>query len=261
MSGERRRHPRESTLISCHVRAGKQIYEGTVMNLCEDGAFVATPAPLADETAIQLRFRHPRSHETVKARAVVAWRVRPGEGSLGIGVRLVDSLTALEPHSGAVASASGTWARPDLTGVSGIWSTVPHPRDHHTPNIHSGEFAPVGDGDLSERRGLSTPDTGRAQAGRRRVSITQPGDHPVMALLQNVSEAGFSAACERPPPEGKLFRLEIPDEGEAITLTGRVVWRTNTSGGLRSFGAEIVQYGGSASRARYEALVNRLRRT
>ncbi len=251
---ERRKYPREGCLISGHVRAGARIYECTLVDICEDGCFAVTPAPFDSESMIQVRFRHPRSNELVKARAVVARRIRPGEGRMGLGLRLVDTLGSLEPASGAQSSSSGTWSRPELATRSGTWSRY---------DLGQGVASLTGEHEIAsdiERRGKRTDDTSRTDAGRVRVQLQIGGGGRAMALLINMSEGGFCAASEHPPPEGKLMRLETRYRNQLIAVTSKVVWRSDTAAGLRTFGARILQFGDSGSKESWAHMLASLRR-
>jgi len=250
---ERRKYPREGCLISGHVRSGKRIYECTLVDICEDGCFAVTQAPFDPETLIQVRFRHPRSDELVKARAVVARRIRPGEGRVGVGLRLVDTLSSLEPAAGAAPSTSGTWSRPELVTRSGTWRTFD--LENKVTDL-TGEHETISD---EERRGAANDDTGRADAGRMRVQLQIGGGGRAMALLMNMSEGGFCAASEHPPPEGKLMRLELRYRNQPVTVTAKVVWRSDRAGGLRTFGARILQFGDTRSKESWAGLLRSLR--
>ncbi len=253
MTGDRRRYMREACLISAHVRHGKRIYEGTVLNVCEDGAFVVTGAPFDEDASVQLRFRHPRTDATVKARAVVCRRVRPGQGQTGLGLRLLDELTSLEAHAGAVPSHSGTWSRPDAASQSGTWRRV----DMEIASDTSGSFPSVED--ISEpfagpeRRGPA-----RHPAPQVRVRVQAAGELAITGAVQDAAEGGFSVATDRPPRVGKLVRVELDSHeggrGAGVELTGRVIWireETGLDGSPRAFGVQILHFGGSQHRLRY----------
>ena len=262
MLGDRRRYMREPCLISAHVRLGKRIYEGTVVNVCEDGAFVATGAPFEEDSTVQLRFRHPRTDATVKARAVVARRIRPGHGPAGLGLRLVDDLTSLEAEAGAVASASGTWSRPEAASQSGTWSRLDLDEQQSTS---SGGIPTVEDISTSyegeERR---TPD--RVRSPRLRVRLKAAGELPSTGMVTDAAEGGLSIATDRPPQVGRLVRLELDNHqgvrAPQVELTGEVVWRraeTGFDGSPRAFGVQILHFAGSADRLRYEEFIEFLK--
>ncbi|MCO4772275.1 MAG: PilZ domain-containing protein [Deltaproteobacteria bacterium] len=252
---ERRRYPREGCLITAHVRSGKRIYEGTIVNICEDGCFVQTTAPLDDDATLQLRFRHPRTDATVKARAVVARRVKPGQGSMGLGLKLIDTLGMLEPGSrGVEESPSGTWSRQELLSRSGTWAAY-DAGDRHDTGGRTGTLHQA----IGDRRGVHTEDTGRTDAGRRRVRIQVAGGSPSMALLFNMSERGFSAGSERAPIVGKLLRLDLEWEGRTASCTAKTIWRSDVPGGLRTFGATVVQFSGHGSVVTWQDLLASLR--
>ncbi len=248
---ERRRFPREGCLISGHVRSGKRIYEGTITDLCEDGCFVATPAVFDEDAAIQLRFRHPRTEQVVKARAVVARRVGPGAGRLGRGLRRVATQAKRAPHPRAIPSTSGTWSRPELLSRSGTWQAYDA---GHTDQIGALTGEEIGD-----RRGVGTPDTDRTDGQKRRLSVHIAGSPPCMGLLVNASEAGFCAAAERCPPVGNLLSIQLTHRGRPIEVTAKAIWRSDAAGGLRSFGAKILKFSGARDREGWRALLQSLR--
>ena len=253
----RRRHPRQQSLISAHVRYGKRIYEGTIVDISEDGCFVATAAPIERDTAIQLRFRHPRTEEMVKSRAVVARRVRPGAGRLGLGLRLIDTLGRLEPAAGSPhASTSGTRPHPGFDSRVGTRAASGAGSARRPGGGQKRRQAKVGD-----RRGAANEDTDRVDAGRRRVRIQQAGGVPTMGVLLNMSERGFSAASERAPPVGKPFRLEIDlEDSRKITMAAKCTWRSDVPGGLRSFGGALLQFSTHEAAVAWADLLTALRR-
>jgi len=254
---ERRQYPRMTCLISAHVRKGTKIYEGTVTNLCEDGCFVISSAPFDEDAPIQLRFRHPRTDTVVKSRAVVQRRVKPGEGRMGLGLTLVDTLSALEPSAGATVSSSGTWSRPELATRSGTWATFD--AGGSTDRITSTGPSDTTHQKIVDRRGMSTEDTARTDAGRRRVKIELSGGAPVMGLLDNISEGGFSASAEPCPPLGKLFRMSFSYDGRNVELAAKVTWRADAQGGLRGFGAIILKFAGKQDHLAWNDLLEDLR--
>jgi hypothetical protein len=261
MTGDRRRYSREACLISAHVRLGKRIYEGTILNVCEDGAFVVTGAPFDEDSAIQLRFRHPRTDGTVKARAVVCRRVRPGSGQPGLGLKLIDDLSSLEESGGAVSSKSGTWSRPEAVSHSGVWSRADLEREVTAPGA-----TPTGD-DISS----SVQDGGRARAPRLpslrvRVRLQTAGAPPGTGVVLDAAEGGFSIATDRPPRVGKLVRIDMDSHlgvrSPSLEVTGKVTWRRDEpglDGSPRAFGIQILHFSGSQHRVRYEQYLAFLR--
>ncbi len=233
---DRRRHPRRQSLISAHVRYGTRIYEGTIVDISKDGCFVATPAPVERENAIQLRFKHPQTKEMVKIRAVVARRVRPGSGRLGLGLKLIDTQGRLEhANRNLQASTSSTRSRPGFVSRAG----TPGAYGGSHPRRPTGEVEPV-HSEVGDRRDAATD---RVDAGRRRIRIQQAGGVATMGFLLNMSERGFSAASERAPPVGKLFRLELDHEDNRnTTMAAKCTWRAEAPGGLRSFGGTLLQF-------------------
>lgn len=254
MTGDRRRYTREACLISAHVRLGKRIYEGTITNVCEDGAFVATQAPFPEDTSIQLRFRHPRTDATVKARAVVARRIRPGQGQMGLGVRLIDDLSSLEEEAGAVASNSGTWSRPEAVSHSGTWSRV----ELEKASATSSGAIPTVDDISTSFDGVERRKPRRVRSPRLRVRLKAAGELPSTGIVLDAAEGGCSIATDRPPKVGRLVRLELDNHGGVrepqIELTGKVIWRredTAVDGSPRAFGVQILHFAGSENRLRY----------
>jgi len=254
MTGDQRRYARESCLISAHVRLGKRIYEGTILNVCEDGAFVVTGAPFEEDSSVQLRFRHPRTDETVKARAVVCRRIRPGEGRPGLGLKLIDDLSSLEESGGAVSSRSGTWSRPEAVSHSGVWSRA----DLERKVTASGAIPTVEDisssFDTDER-----PRAPRLSSLWVRVRLQTAGDAPGTGVVLDAAEGGFSVATDRPPRVGKLVRIEVDSHlgvrSPPMEVTGKVTWRRDEpglDGTPRAFGVQILHFSGSEHRVRYE---------
>ena len=252
MNEDQRRFPRESCLISAHLRLGKRLYEGTLLNVCEDGAFIATPAPLDEDTALELRFRHPRTDETVKARAVVARRIRPGQGRVGIGVKLIDDLSSLESAAGAQASSTGTWSRPELVSDSGSWGQTQRKKE-----VISGTVPAVGEPESDRRL------AGARVAGQRLQARHQaPGELPGSCTVLDLGEGGSTLASDRLPKVGRLVRIDLDSHlgGRApgVSLTGRVTWRREE--GSPSFGLQILHFGGSEHRIRFAELLAWARR-
>ena len=262
MTGDRRRYAREACLISAHVRLGKRIYEGTILNLCENGAFVATGAPFEEDASIQLRFRHPRTDATVKARAVVARRIRPGAGQTGLGLRLVDDLSSLEEAAGAVASHSGTWSRPEAASQSGTWSRV----DMELAAATSSGGIPTVQDISTSFDGIERRNPPRVISPRLRVRLRAGGELPATGVMIDAAEGGCSVATDRPPKVGKLVRVELDNhEGvraPAIELTGKVIWRreaTGLDGSPKAFGLQILHFAGSDHRIRYQGYMSWLK--
>lgn len=260
MTSDRRRYPREPCLISAHVRLGKRIHEGTILNICEDGALVLTGAPFEEDSSVQLRFRHPRTDATVKARAVVSRRVRPGGGRPALGLKLIDELCSLEEGAGAVNSHSGTWSRPEAASQSGTWSRL----DMEIAETASDSMPTVEDISTSfdgiERR---KPD--RHPSPRIRVRLQTAGDPPGTGVVLNAADGGFSVATDRPPRIGKLVRVEV-DSFEGLRappfeVTGKVIWRRSEpglDGEPRAFGVQILHFSGAEHRLRYHKFLEHL---
>lgn len=252
---ERRRYPREGCLITAHVRMGKRIFEGTIIDICEDGCFVASTAPFDEDSPLQIRFRHPRTNQIVKARTVVARRVNPKDGRIGLGLKLIDTLEMLGQSTGLTASSSGAWSRPELATQSGTWSTYAQDRRAQAEKKGRGELWSPEAGD---RRGLHTEDTDRTEAGRIRTRLQVAGTHPTMALLLDVSESGFCTTTTPCPPIGKLLKIEFTHQEAAISVTAKAIWRSN-DGGPRRFGATILKFGGHDDREGWHAMLATLR--
>ena len=109
VDGDRRRFAREPCLVTVHLRIGTQIFEGTLVNISEDGAFMAIRRTVQDGTEVQVRFHHPWTDQAVTARAMVMRNVaQPGLGGpdAGIGLALLDTLTDLEENQ---ATTSGSF--------------------------------------------------------------------------------------------------------------------------------------------------------
>ncbi len=261
MTGDRRRYPREPCLISAHVRHGKRIYEGTILNVCEDGAFVVTGAPFEEDSAVQVRFRHPRTDRTVKARAVVCRRIRPGEGRPGLGLELIDDLSSLEEEGGAISSKSGTWSRPEALSHSGVWNRAALERKATA----SGAIPTVEDISSSVDT-QQRPRAPRLPSLRVRVRLQTAGAAPGTGVVLDAAEGGFSIATDRPPRVGKLVRIEVDSHlgvrSPPLEVTGKVTWRRDEpslDGSPRAFGIQILHFSGSEHRQRYDQYLAFLR--
>ncbi len=250
---DRRRFAREQCLISGHVRAGSQIYDGTLVNIGEEGAYVATRAPVAAGDAVQLRFRHPWSDETVTARAVVMRRVHPGETSgprVGVALALLDSLSDLEEEP-ALVSSSGSFppdAFPELKALrerarnaaraqsirrlSSPGSAVPRPRAAASPGLNA--------------------------------VFTGTGRPPTRGGLRNLSATGFAISTDDPPSKDRLVRIEINDPDptlQPLRIAGKVTWSSASGAvdGGDGFGIRILHFLSSHDEERYRDLVHALK--
>ena len=224
---------------------GSQIYEGTLVNICEEGSFVATRAAVAAGDAVQLRFRHPWSDETVTARAVVMRRVHAGETTgprVGLALALLDSLTALE-ESPALATSSGSFppdAFPELKALR------ERARAAASSVHHLGAPGPA-----SQATGVPAVFTGT-------------GRPPTACDLSNLTATGFAINTDHPPDKDRLVRVEIntadPTQ-QPLRIAGKVTW--SSAGGKapsEGFGIRILHFLSSHDEERYRHLVEGLKR-
>jgi hypothetical protein len=246
---DRREHAREACLIGARLRSGTRIYEGTIVNLSESGLFVATSAPLEPDVPVHVRLRHPWNGESVLGRGVVARRIRLGEaGTVGVGIRLIDTLGALARGAGLEPGTSGVWKRPAQASQSGGWS------------IASEGAMPIGpDGEDRRRTGS------RAPSGVLRVRFAVPGSTRLDGVLLDASRSGLAIRCDKPPDGGRLVRIELllPIQGPTgrVKLTGRITWTRKVADmrGPTGFGAEVLHFGNAGDGERFVMLLDSLR--
>lgn len=248
--GDRRRFTREPCLITVHLRIGTRIYEGTLVDISENGAFMATRRPLEAGAQVQVRFRHPRTEQTVTARALVVRSAGSGEAQgreAGLGLHLLDTLTDMEV---AVATSSGSFPRlpPDqvehLRRAAGI-ATAARPEGVSTPKQQQ-ERKPA---EVTEARST------RHESPPLQVGF-QASDRPNgKGTLGNVSSGGLQVICQDPPEVGRLVRLEIV-EGlgrGSLRIAGRVVWSSPvaTADRPQGFGVRILHFLSAADERRF----------
>ncbi len=257
MSGDRRKFVREGCLISAHLRVGTRIYEGTLVNISEQGAFFATRLPVETGSAVQIRFRHPWTDEAVTAAGVVMRRSQGGDGlgpQNGVALALLDSLSDLEDTDANVSLSDSL--------VPGSMSTLRKLRSrartdearrsgsHPTIEVESGPH-PIPSG-LSPRPPIRT--------GARTCTFEGTGRSPTAGDLQSLSSGGFAVLTADPPDRGRLVRVEIdpPDSNTFPTrIAGKVTWSsaTDTDARAEGFGIHILHFLSSADERRYQDIL------
>ncbi len=246
---DRRRFAREQCLSSGHVRAGSQIYEGTLVNISEEGAYVATRAPVAAGDAVQLRFRHPWNDETVTARAVVMRRVHPGETTgprVGVALAMLDSLSDLK-ESPSLVSSSGSFPPDAFPELKALRDRARAAARAQVAEQLSGPHRAVPGPQAAPGRGLSAVFTGT-------------GRPPTRGALRSLGATGFAISTDDPPNKDRLVRIEINDPDptlQPMRIAGKVTWSSASEGGDggRGFGIRILHFLSSHDEERYRDLV------
>jgi hypothetical protein len=262
--GDRRRFAREPCLLTVHLRVGKQIYEGTLVNISENGGFLATRRPVEPGTQVQVRFRHPWTDRSVTARAMVMRQIRPGERGgpeAGLGLALLDSLSALEDDVGATTTGSFprlsdeeiAKLRSQAEVMSGAHQTIePPPRPSPRPNsgpAPSPASSPDGK-PMRQARHASPPHKVFFHAAGRRDSI---------GTLTNISAGGMQVKCSDPPDVGRLVRLEIVEgDGRAnLRVAGKITWSNTLPDADRpiGFGVRILHFISATDERRFASFL------
>ena len=87
---DRRAQPRHPCQVEVSIRSEQISYPGTILDLSEGGAFIATTVLAEVGLSLGLRFRHPIDSQLVAVDAVVRRVVGPEsapQGSQGVGVQ------------------------------------------------------------------------------------------------------------------------------------------------------------------------------
>ncbi len=276
VSGDRRRFAREPCLISAWLRLGAKIYEGTLVNISNNGGYLATRRPVQEGTKVQVRFRHPWTDETVTARAVVMRRIASGARGgpeAGLGLALLDTLSDLEEE-------------PDLTS-----GTFPKPEPVQTERLQAQALAAAKAKAAAEAkaraeaqiraaealRAASTPGsriptatTKRPQQMRAarfatpalKVLFFSSGRRDSMGTLSDISHSGLQVRCSDPPDKDRLVRLELV-EGSGrpnLRIAGKVTWANPLPTDERpmGFGVRILHFLSAADEQRFGELLQEL---
>jgi hypothetical protein len=262
VDGDRRRFAREACLLTVHLRVGTQIYEGTLVNISENGAYLAIRRSVAEGTEVQVRFRHPWTDAAVTGRAMVMRNVTPGTAGAsgpGIGLALLDTLSDLE---GADVISSGSFPQIPKDQVEALRAKardtaalreIRRPVSQPSPKPVA-QVAP-------EPRSIDRP-TRHAAPGLD-VLFHASGRRNAMGTLSNISAGGLQVACDAPPEPGRLVRLEIV-EGSGhpnLRLAGRVTWANEDPEGeqARGFGVRILHFLSAADERRFASFLIELK--
>lgn len=244
-------------MLSAHLRVGTKIYEGTLLNISENGAFCATRAPVDPGSAVQVRFRHPWTDEAVTAAGVVMRRSRGGDGlgpQAGVALGLLDSLSDLEDGEANVSLSDSL--------VPGSMNTLKTLRKRaiESEAERSGSHAVVS----SDRVATISGEHSRPHSppGSMTCIFEGTGYPPTAGDLRNVSSNGFAVLTSVPPAKGRLVRIEIapPTSADRPTrIAGKVTWSSATDADAKAegFGIHILHFLSSADEKRYRALVGR----
>lgn len=255
MSGDRRQFAREGCLISAHLRVGTRIYEGTLVNISENGAFCATHSSVEAGAAVQIRFRHPWNDEAVTAAGVVMRRSQTGDGlgpQSGVALALLDSLSDLE-DSNANVSLSDSLVPGAMSAMRALRSravTDEAGRSGGHPTITSGEY------DTASGR---HPQLARA-VGAVTCTFEATGRATTTGEVKGLTSSGFTVLTTDPPDAGRLVRIEI-DPAVADThptrMAGKVLWSSATDANPRAvgFGVQILHFLSSADERRFGELL------
>ena len=261
--GDRRKFAREPCLLTVHLRVGTHIYEGTLVNISENGAYLALRRTVQEGTEVQVRFRHPWTDRAVTGRAIVMRNV-PSAGSggpeAGLGLALLDTLTDLE-DSAAVYSGSFPQVSPhQLEALRTKAREAAALRESRwTPN------RPI----PAQPSPTQAPDDGkpvrptRHPAPELQVIFHASGRRNCMGTLANISAGGLHVACEAPPEEGRLIRLEIVEGGRQpnLRIAGRVTWANDDPDDARprGFGIRILHFLSAADERRFASFLIELK--
>jgi hypothetical protein len=245
--GDRRKFARETCLLSAWLRDGSRLQEGTILNIAEDGAYLATRAFAEVGQTLQLRFRHPWSEDQVTARVQVVRRVAHGSSGgpqQGLALQLLDTLSHLEESP---SSASG-----------------PNPALQSSPDLRR---------DAAEAFSFAAARSSRPPGPKRppriltpglRVSYAAGGKQEGSGTLVNANRGGLAIACPLPPGAGRLVRLELEAEAGAppLRLAAKIVWASAEPDGGRpaGFGVSILHFLSHGHEKRFEAFLQRLQR-
>lgn len=261
--GDRRRFAREPCLLTVHLRLGTHIYEATLVNISENGAFLAIRRSVQEGTEVQVRFRHPWTDKAVTARAMVMRNVSaPGLGGpdAGLGLALMDTLSDLD---GDVATSSGSFPQIPKDQVELLRAKA-----QQTASLRSARFTPDRPLPVAKARPVA-PDNGKPHRPERhhapalQIVFHASGRRNSLGTLGDISAGGLQVLCDAPPEPGRLVRLEIV-EGPTqpnLRIAGRVTWSHEEPEGdrPRGFGVRILHFLSAADERRFASFLIELK--
>ena len=273
VDGDRRRFAREACLLTVHLRVGTHIYEGTLVNISENGAYMATQRTVAEGTEVQVRFRHPWTDRAVTGRAMVMRNVAPGSAGAsgpGIGLALLDTLSDLEDEE-TISSGSFPQIPPEQVELLRARAREAAPLPGSRPPLGGPRSAPQAppppdDGQAtghSASGGGRPPRPARVLSPDLEVLFHASGRRNSMGTLTNISAGGLQVACAMPPDPGRLVRLEIVEgSGQPnLRIAGRVTWSNPDvdSEQPRGFGVRILHFLSAADERRFASFLIELK--
>lgn len=269
VTGDRRRFAREPCLISAFVRQGAKIYEGTLVNICNNGGYLATRRTIEAGTKVQLRFRHPWTDETVTARAVVMRRVTRGSSEgpeAGLGMALLDSLSDLEEEPDMT---SGTFPRPEPEQAERLQAQAQASAKARAEQLRAAERLR-----RASQPGARAP--AAAQSGPRahqmrparldtpplKVFFYSSGRRDSFGTLIDISQQGLQIRCSDPPEKDRLVRLELVESAgrSNLRIAGKVTWSNTipSDGKGIGFGVRVLHFLSAADEQRWHQLMKEL---
>jgi len=263
VDGDRRRFAREPCLVTVHLRIGTQIFEGTLVNISEDGAFMAIRRTVQDGTEVQVRFRHPWTDQAVTARAMVMRNVaQPGLGGpdAGIGLALLDTLTDLEENQ---ATTSGSFPQLQKEQVEMLRAKA-----RERAALQSSRFTPDRPIPIPRQAPAPADSSKPARPARHATPALQvlfhaSGRRNSYGTLGDISAGGLQVLCDAPPEQGRLVRLEIVEgSGQPnLRIAGRVTWANEDAEGERprGFGVRILHFLSAADERRFASFLIELK--